>query len=70
VDYKRAWVGTAILNESEMALFFECAQCAQKPLNTADIVREAMLRQQSLEMAPTPWRSLTCPFQRRKILRQ
>ena len=28
-----------------MALFFECMpQCAQKPLDTADIVREAMLR--------------------------
>jgi hypothetical protein len=35
-------------NESEMALFFECMLlCAQKELDTADIVREAMLRQPS-----------------------
>jgi hypothetical protein len=35
-----------IFNESEMALFFECMlECAQKVLDTADIVREAMLRQ-------------------------
>jgi hypothetical protein len=35
-----------IFNESEMALFFECMPlCAQKVLDTADIVREAMLRQ-------------------------
>ena len=35
------------LNESEMALFYECMlQCAQKLLDTADIVRDAMLRQQ------------------------
>jgi hypothetical protein len=28
-------------NESEMALFFECmVQCAQKALDTADIVRD------------------------------
>jgi hypothetical protein len=33
-------------NESEMALFFECMLlCAQKELDTADIVREAMLHQ-------------------------
>jgi hypothetical protein len=33
-------------NESEMALFNECMLlCAQKLLDTADIVREAMLRQ-------------------------
>src|ERR1051326_3760197 len=32
-------------NESEMVLFFECMLlCAQKVLDTADIVREAMLR--------------------------
>jgi hypothetical protein len=32
--------------ESEMALFFECMQlCAQKLLDTADIVREAILQQ-------------------------
>jgi hypothetical protein len=35
-------------NESEMALFFECMLlCAQKELDTADIVRDAMLRQPS-----------------------
>ena len=35
-----------IFNESEMALFFECLLlCAQKVLDTADIVREAMFRQ-------------------------
>jgi hypothetical protein len=33
-------------NESEMALFYECTpQCAQKELDTADIVREAIFRQ-------------------------
>jgi hypothetical protein len=33
-------------NESEMALFSECMlQCARKVLDTADIVREAILRQ-------------------------
>jgi hypothetical protein len=33
-------------NQSEMALFFECMLlCAQKLLDTADIVREAMFRQ-------------------------
>ena len=33
-------------NESEMALFHECTpQCAQKELDTADIVREAMFQQ-------------------------
>jgi hypothetical protein len=37
------------LNESEMALFYECMlQCAQKLLDTADIVRDAMFQQQSL----------------------
>ena len=40
------WNGRTF-NESEMALFSECmVQCAQKLLDTADIVREAMLRQQ------------------------
>jgi hypothetical protein len=35
-----------IFNESEMALFFECMLlCAQKVLDTADIVREAIYRQ-------------------------
>jgi hypothetical protein len=32
-----------------MALFFECMlKCARKPLDTADIVREAMFQQLSL----------------------
>src|SRR5216683_1878918 len=36
------------LNESEMALLSECMpKCARKVLDTADIVREAILRQQS-----------------------
>jgi hypothetical protein len=34
--------------ESEMALFFECMlSCARKVLDTADIVRDAILRQRS-----------------------
>jgi len=38
-------------NESEMALFFECMlRCVQKVLDTADIVREAMLRQLRLSL--------------------
>ena len=46
IDYERALVGTAIFIESEMALFYECMlKCARKLLDTADIVREAMLRQ-------------------------
>jgi len=49
-DYKRAWVGKGKpFNESEMALFSECSlECARKVLDTADIVREAMLRQLTL----------------------
>jgi hypothetical protein len=47
-DYKRAWVGKGKpFNESGMALFSECSlECARKVLDTADIVREAMFRQQ------------------------
>jgi len=38
----RGWKRQTI-NESEMALFFECMLlCAQKVLDTADIVRDAM----------------------------
>jgi hypothetical protein len=42
-DSKRAQVGTAQTNyESEMALFHECIQqCAQKAVDTADIVRDS-----------------------------
>ena len=43
-DYERAcgWYGH--FNQSEMALFFECTdRYPQKLLDTADIVREAML---------------------------
>ncbi len=44
-------VGTAIFNQSEMALFSECTDSyAQKLLDTADIVREAMLRQLAVSM--------------------
>ena len=33
-----------------MALFFECGQwCARKVLDTADIVRDAIFQQQSLD---------------------
>jgi hypothetical protein len=36
------------INESEMALFPECMEsCAQKVVDTADIVRDAILRQLS-----------------------
>ena len=46
IDYERALVGTALFIESEMALLFECMlSCARKLLDTADIVRDAMLRQ-------------------------
>jgi len=46
-DCKRAWVGKGKpFHESELALFFECMlPCAQKLLDTADIVREAIYRQ-------------------------
>jgi hypothetical protein len=47
VDYERALVGTAFFIESEMALFSERSlECASKLLDTADIVRDAMFRQQ------------------------
>ena len=45
-DYERAcgWYGH--FNKSEMALFSECTdRYAQKMLDTADIVRDAMLQQ-------------------------
>src|SRR5450432_3146371 len=47
IDYERAWVDCAqFIYESEMALFLECMQsCAQKVVDTADIVRDAMFRQ-------------------------
>jgi hypothetical protein len=47
VDYERAVVGKGKpFNESEMALFSECSlKCARKMLDTADIVREAILQQ-------------------------
>ena len=39
-------VGTAILIESEMALFYECMlKCDRKLLDTADIVRDAIFQQ-------------------------
>jgi len=47
-DYERAFGWYGNLNKSEMALFSECTHTyAQKALDTADIVRDAMLRQQS-----------------------
>jgi hypothetical protein len=56
VDYERALVGMATYShESEMALFHECTlQCAQKELDTADIVREAILQQLRLFPARGP----------------
>ena len=40
------WLDRHIFNESELALFPECMlQCARKALDTAGIVREAILRQ-------------------------
>jgi len=45
-----------IFNESEMALFFECLLlCAQKVLDTADIVREAMFPQSTIGQSSRPW---------------
>ena len=51
-DYERAcgWYGH--FNKSEMALFSECTdRYAQKLLDTADIVREAMLQQRRIAYA-------------------
>jgi len=71
-----------IFNESEMALFFECLLlCAQKVLDTADIVREAMFRQQSkritvhgsvcacLPLKSTRWNTTVCflPYRFNKL---
>ena len=45
-DYERAFGWYGHFNKSEMALFSECTdRYAQKTLDTADIVREAILRQ-------------------------
>jgi hypothetical protein len=42
------WLDGHTFNESEMALFNECMlSCAQKVVDTADIVREAIYRQSS-----------------------
>ena len=52
-DYERAcgWYGH--FNKSEMALFSECTDSyAQKLLDTADIVREAILRQLTRRLCP------------------
>ena len=39
------------INESEMALFHECTrQCGQKELDTADLVGDAILQQQAVEI--------------------
>jgi hypothetical protein len=43
-DYERAFDWYGHFNKSEMALFFECTdRYAQNMLDTADIVREAIL---------------------------
>jgi hypothetical protein len=53
IDYERALVGTALFIESEMALLFEyMLSCARKLLDTADIIRDAMSRQQSYPATP------------------
>ena len=52
-DYERAcgWYGH--FNKSEMALFSECTdRYAQKLLDTADIVREAIFRQSFRNSSP------------------
>src|SRR5271167_3382767 len=56
-------------NESEMALFYECMlKCARKLLDTADIVRDAMLRQLTLGAAATPQDQRTRSSTRRQVL--
>ena len=60
-DYERAcgWYGH--FNKSEMALFSECTdRYAQKLLDTADIVREAILRQLRESVVPNAEHT-TCP---------
>ena len=50
-DYERAFGWYGHFNKSEMALFSECThRYAQKTLDTADIVREAMLRQPQTDL--------------------
>jgi hypothetical protein len=54
-DYERAFGWYGNLNKSEMALFSECTHTyAQKALDTADIVRDAMFLQQPFEITPPP----------------
>ena len=54
-DYERAFGWYGHFNKSEMALFSECTdRYAQKTLDTADIVREAIFQQPS-ELAFLPW---------------
>src|SRR6202140_2215799 len=77
------WSKSNSFNESEMALFNECMlKCARKLLDTADIVREAILQQQprlvrfpaaffrsvrhGLFQRPHPVRILQRPFQMRR----
>jgi len=55
-------VGTALLRQSEMALYSECmSQCARKTLDTADIVRDACFRQLAVEV-PSPGQIGLCGF--------
>jgi hypothetical protein len=51
-------------NESEMALFYECMlKCAQKVIDTADIVRDAMLRQLTKRVQPlVDWQQMRVVF--------
>ncbi len=48
-DYERAFGWYGHFNKSEMALFSECTdRYAQKTLDTADIVREAIFHQSDI----------------------
>ena len=58
-------VGTAILIESEMALFYECMlKCDRKLLDTADIVRDAILRQACFRTPPNSVAFIDLPVSR------
>jgi len=55
-DYERAFGWYGHFNKSEMALFSECTdRYAQKTLDTADIVREAIYQQLPSQMLLTTW---------------
>jgi hypothetical protein len=71
MDYERTVVGKRqTVNESEMAIFSECwLKCARKVLDTADIVREAILRQSNAKAAhqhrPSSFMSLAASVEKR-----